>query len=305
MQQGAETQPGRKGPRVFLDYTQSELDAAYDQAIYAPNRQQCQDRKASLSAAVRARLGEPERFAYGPSEVERVDVYRTAAKNAPIFILIHGGAWRNGVARDNAYAAESLVFAGAHFVVPDFIQVQDAGGSLVPMVEQVRRAVAWLHENAQRFGGDPNRLHLGGHSSGGHLASCALITDWAKEFGLPGDTIKGAMLCSGMYDLKGPRLSARSQYVAFTDAMEESLSAMRHLERITMPVIVAYGTHETPEFQRQGRDFHAALKAARKPVELVVGEHYNHFEMPDTLSNPFSLLGRAVFAQMGLKLTPA
>src|SRR5579872_4808789 len=120
MQQGAEALQARKGPRVFLDYTQSELDAAYDQAIYAPNRQQCQDRKAILSALVRTRLGNPERFAYGPSEIERLDVYRTKAKNAPIFVFIHGGAWRNGLAKDNAYAAESFAFAGAHFIVPDF-----------------------------------------------------------------------------------------------------------------------------------------------------------------------------------------
>jgi arylformamidase len=112
--------------------------------------------------------------------------------------------------------------------------------------------------------------------------------------------LKGALLCSGMYDLKPVRLSARSNYVKFTDEIEQELSAMRHLERIACPLLVAYGTCETPEFQRQARDFAAALAAAGKSHQLLVGEAYNHFEMLETLANPYGLLGRAVLAQMGL-----
>jgi len=82
--------------------------------------------------------------------------------------------------------------------------------------------------------------------------------------------------------------------------MEHALSTQRHLQRINCPVIVAHGTYETPEFQRQTRDFYAAVKAAGKPVELLVGEGYNHFEMLETLANPYGLLGRAVLAQMRL-----
>jgi arylformamidase len=103
-----------------------------------------------------------------------------------------------------------------------------------------------------------------------------------------------------MYDLKPVRLSKRSKYVKFTDVMEEELSAMRHLDRLRTPLLVSYGTYETPEFQRQTRDFAAAVKAAGKPIELLVGEGYNHFEMLETLANPYGLLGRAVLGQMGL-----
>jgi len=108
------------------------------------------------------------------------------------------------------------------------------------------------------------------------------------------------VLSSGMYDLKPVRLSKRSKYVNFTDEMEEALSAQRHIDRLNLPLILAYGTYETPEFQRQTRDFHQAVKAAGKPVELLVGEGYNHFEMLETLANPYGLLGRAALAQMGL-----
>ena len=129
------------------------------------------------------------------------------------------------------------------------------------------------------------------------------MTDWPKEFGLPANILKGGLVASGMYDLKPVRLSKRSQYVKFTDEIEQALSSQRHLDKLNAPIIVAYGTQETPEFQRQNREFAAAVKAAGKPVELLVGEGYNHFEMLETLANPYGLLGRAALAQMGL--TPA
>jgi arylformamidase len=66
-------------------------------------------------------------------------------------------------------------------------------------------------------------------------------------------------------------------------------------------VVIAYGSYETPEFQRQSRDFAAALKAAGKPVQLIVAEGYNHFEVPETLASPYGVLGRAALEHMQLK----
>ncbi len=299
-----------KGPIVWLDMDQQELDDAYDQIVYAPNRDQIGKRRLANSAAARARLDEPLRLAYGPTPIEGLDVYRTPSSSspasgggkgggAPVAIFVHGGAWLNGTASEFTCLAEPFVHAGAHFAVLDFTNVADAGGSLFPMVEQVRRAVGFLYRNAETFGGDRNRLYLISHSSGSHLAGCVVTSDWAKD-GLPRDILKGAALSSGMYDLKPVRLSKRSKYVKFTDEMENELSAIRHLDRLHTPLVLTYGTYETPEFQRQTRDFAAAVKAAGKPVELHVGEGYNHFEMLETLNNPYGLLGRAVFKQMGL-----
>ncbi len=299
-QQPAPAEARVKGPRVWMDMDQAELDAAYDQSVYAPNLAQVVKRYATNSEAVRAHLGAPRRFAYGPTPIEGLDIYPTRRRNAPINIFIHGGAWRSGMAKDSAYPAELFVGAGAHYVVPDFINVLEAGGNLMPMADQVRRAVAWVRRNAKSFGGDPERIYVSGHSSGAHLAGVVLTTDWRRDFSLPANTVKAGLLCSGMYDLKPARLSARSSYVKFTDEVEAALSSQRHLDKLVAPVIVAYGTLETPEFQRQSRDFAAALTAAGKPVQLLVGEGYNHFEMPETLANPFGLLGRAVLKQMRL-----
>jgi len=295
-----------KGPIVWLDMDQQALDDAYDQLVYAPNRDQLTQRRIINSAAARQRIGDPLRFAYGPTPVEGLDVFRSIPASGgrtgggPAAIFVHGGAWRTGSASDYSFVAEPFVRAGGNFVVLDFTTVDDAGGSLFPMVEQVRRAIGWVYRNADKFGGDRERLYLISHSSGSHLAGCAVTHDWAKE-GLPRDILKGATVSSGMYDLKPVRLSKRSKYVKFTDAMEQELSAIRHLDRLATPLIVSYGTYETPEFQRQARDFAAAVKAAGKPVELLVGEAYNHFEMLETLANPYGLLGRAALAQMGLE----
>jgi arylformamidase len=288
-----------KGPIVWLNMDQQELDDAYDQIVYAPNRDQLGKRRLANSAEALGRIGKPERFVYGPTPIEALDVYRTKKPNAPVAIFVHGGAWRNGAAPEFTYLAEPFVDIGANFVVLDFTNVDAAGGSLFPMVEQVRRAVGWVFRNAEKFGGNRDRLHLISHSSGSHLAGCTVTNDWAKD-GLPLDILKGATLSSGMYDLKPVRLSKRSKYVKFTDEMEQELSAMRHLDRLHTPLVLTYGTYETPEFQRQTRDFAAAVKAAGKPVELLVGEGYNHFEMLETLANPYGLLGRAVLSQMRL-----
>jgi arylformamidase len=288
-----------KGPLVWLDLDQEELDDAYDQSVYAFNQANISERRKANSEHALSVLGQPRRVAYGPSEIEKLDIYRTQRSNAPVFFFIHGGSWRNGRAAQNAFLAEPFVKAGAHVVQPDFINVIDAGGDLFPMVGQLRRAVAFVYHNAASFGGNANAIYLGGHSSGGHLGGCMVTTDWARE-GLPPDIFKGALLGSGMYDLKAVRLSKRGKYIKFTDEMENELSAQRHIDRLHTPLILTHGTLETPEFQRQTRDFRAAVKAAGKPVELRVGQGYNHFETEETLGNPYGLMGRAAFEQMKL-----
>ncbi len=291
--------PRVKGPLIWLDMDQQALDDAYDQEVYAPNRDQVVARRLANSERVRAIIGAPQRLAYGPTEIEQLDIFRTARPNAPVNIFIHGGAWRRNKAADYAVLAEMFVRAGAHYVIPDFINVDEANGSLFPMAEQIRRAIGWVYNNAASFGGDRERLYLTSHSSGAQFGGCMVTTDWRKE-NMPADLLKGALLASGMYDLKPVRLSKRSLYVKFTDEMEQALSAQRHIDQLNTPLILAHGTRETPEFQRQTRDLFAAVKAAGKPAELLVGEGYNHFELLETLANPYGLLGRAALAQMKL-----
>jgi arylformamidase len=124
------------------------------------------------------------------------------------------------------------------------------------------------------------------------------VTDWQKDFGIPGNAVKGGLCMSGMYDMKPVRLSKRSSYVKFTDVMEQSMSSQRQLDKLQAPIIVTYGTDETPEFQRQNRDFAAAVKAAGKPVELIEASDFNHFEMCESLGDPYGPNGRAALKLM-------
>jgi arylformamidase len=291
--------PHEKGPRVWMDFDQVELDAAYDQSVYAPLIGQIQKRYASSSNETRGRLGAPNRFAYGPTSVEGLDLYPAKRSNAPIFVFIHGGAWLRGEAKDYAFPAELFVNAGVNFIALDFIAVGAANGDIGVMADQVRRGIAWAYKNAASFGGDASRFYIGGHSSGGHLCGVALVTDWQKDFGLPADMVKGGLCMSGLYDMKSVRLSKRSSYVRFTDEMEQAMSSMRQIDKLRAPIIVTYGTYETPEFQRQNRDFAAAVKAAGKAVELIEAPNYNHFEMCETLGNPYGPNGRAALKLMG------
>jgi arylformamidase len=295
--------PHTKGPLVFMNYDQVELDAAYEQARYDPLLERTGARMASNSDAVRKRLGQPQRVAYGPTSEEKLDIYRTGRPKAPIFVFIHGGTWRSGSASNSGYAAEMFVKAGAHYIAIDFIQARAAKGNLAIIAEQVCRAIAWVYRNAASFDGDPNRLFVGGHSSGGHLCAVALVTDWEKMFGISADIIKGGLCMSGLYDMKPVRLSWRRSYVNFTDAMEDATSPQRHVTRLKVPIIVTYGSFETPEFQRQARDVAAAVAGAGKPVELIKALNYAHDEMADTLGNPYGPNGRAALAMMKLTAT--
>jgi arylformamidase len=243
---GASAQPAPhvKGPLVWMNMDQKELDDAYDQAVYAPNRAIVLKRCQRNSELARQRLGNPKRFAYGPTAIEGLDVFTTKTPNAPIMIWVHGGAWRVGKASQYHYAAEMFLNAGAHFVAVDFNNVGEVGGNLLTMADQIRRSVAWVYNNAKSFGGDPERIYVSGQSSGGHWVGVLMTTDW-KEYGAPANIIKGGVAGSGMYDLKPVRLSARSSYVKFTDEAEDKLSAQRHLDKLVAPIALVYGDQET------------------------------------------------------------
>jgi arylformamidase len=262
--------------KVFRDYDQAGLDAQYEQRTFVPHADSIIQRYAAASDAVRQRLGEPETLRYGKSAVEQLDLYGPARDKFLVFV--HGGAWKRQGRRGQAFAAEPFVGAGAGYAAIGFGLLPSI--TLPEMAGQVARAIAFLQE---RFG--PKRLVLVGHSSGAHLAACALTR-------LP--HIGAALLVSGCYDLLPVRLSARNDYVRLDEGLEAEYSPIRHAARIRCPVTVAWAEHEGAEFTRQSREFAERLKAP-----TIVGGGLNHFEIIETLADPASPLGSTALKMLG------
>jgi arylformamidase len=280
---------------VFLDYTQAQLDQAYDQAVWTPqlNELQADDRK--VSAEVRKTMP-PRTERYGKSEIEQLDIFAPPnARGAPVFVYFHGGAWLFNTRLDASFPAPGVVPRGAILVVPDFNNVKEA--RLPAMIEQCRSAAEWVVRNAASFGGDPNRVYVGGHSSGAHLTSCVLTTDWTKR-SLPADAVKGGLVMSGMYELYPAMLSSRGKYVQITKEEEAEASAMRHLDRISCPIAVAWAVSDSVEFRRQSMVFAEALRGMGKLASRTEVFTANHFTEPRQLGDPNSALCRVLYSLM-------
>lgn len=278
---------------VYLDYTQEELDRAYDQRAWVRNADEVIGRYGSASRAVQSRYAY-ETHRYGAHDDELLDWYPPVAKPAggapaPIHVFIHGGAWRSLTKDDSAFPAPTFVENGAIYVAVNFSVMPKV--RMPDMVAQCRRAIVWIARHAAALGGDPARIHLSGHSSGGHLAAVLLTTDW-RRFGLTGSPFKSGICASGMYDLRPVMLSARSSYVKLSAAEEEELSPARHVDFVRCPLVVAYGDGESPEFKRQAKSFAATLEArVRFKTALVESPGLNHYEVVLTLGDPDGALG--------------
>lgn len=217
----------------------------------------------------------------------------------PATTSMHGGAWLTTEARDYTFLAEMFVKAGVHFVVPDFAPVEDFGGDLTALAEQVERSIAWVSHNASTFGGDARRIHLSGHSSGAHLLGVAITRDWKSRNDVDPRTLRSALLLSGIYDLEPVSLSQRSRYVQLHDPdVVADLSPVRNAKTFVCPVVVGYGSLDTPEYQRQSNALVEALKSNGKEAALLKAHLYNHFEQLETLGDPFGTFGRVALGQI-------
>ncbi len=285
-------------PKVYLDYTQKELDDAYEQTIWAPNFEALSADSKKRCVAMRQRLKHSE-VSYGPGAEETLEIMPTDKANAPVLLFVHGGRWRPQPDNAFVYFADTVVSAGVHFVAARFSTLDPATRPtrMPDMVAELRRAVVWLSGNAPGFGGDPQRIHLLGHSSGAHLSSVLLTTDWTG-MGAPADVLKSGTCVSGMYDLRPVLLSARSSYVKLSPDEEDAFSAMRHLDRVACPITVAYGSKESPEFKRHGKSFADALKAKGLASRELVLEGSNHFEGIRTMMDAGSPLAHAVLSRV-------
>jgi len=289
--------------KVYLDYDQEELDRQYDQATLVPDIAPYTARNKAMTEAAKKRFRCLEHVAYGDHDDEWFDVFGVQGGQrgglAPIVVFFHGGAWRVQQIGATGAAAPAYVDAGAIFVAVNFSVAPDA--NLDVMVAQCRAATAFVQREGAKWGGDPNRIHLLGHSSGAHLASNVAVTEWDTAFGLPRDLVKGLAVTSGPYDLEPVILSKRNTYLHLDRGGVERNTAAKHLRADLPPAIVAWGGKELTEFQRQGEAFADAWEAATGSVTRLFFPGNNHFDQQaNEVANPDSHFALAFKAQMGL-----
>jgi arylformamidase len=275
--------------KVFLHYTQDELNRNFDQRSWVSNALEVIARYPVLSAATRARFEHRANVPYGSGPDETLDIF-PARNGGPVQVFVHGGAWRNFSKDDYSFPVDAYVPAGINTVIVNFTNLPKV--RLPEMVDQVRRAIEWVYRNARSFGGDPEQLYLSAQSSGAHLSAMALTRD---------NFVKAATLVSGPYYLEPVMLSKRSDYVKLSEAEVRELSPGLQAERIRCPVIVAYADNDTDEFQRQSREFAAALDKAGRLTRLMRLPGVNHFELMECFRDSAHPLVRAILEQTGVR----
>ena len=278
---------------VYLDYSQAELDDCYDQRVWARDAAGAIALMGRSSREARAVTAHHADLAYGDGPDERLDWFHVPGPAAPIHVHIHGGAWRLLTKADASFGAPPFVSAGIHYVVPGFSKLP--GARLPDVVDQVARALAFVHRRAAGMGGDPDRILLSGHSSGAHLAAVLLTLDWRGR-GLPPDLVKAGLCVGGIYDLEPVVLSARGDYVRVSAAERRALSPRLHAAAIPCPVTIVYGGRESPEFQRQAEAFAADLAAAGRPRRLIRIPDADHFDVNALMGEPGSVVYEAALA---------
>lgn len=236
--------------------SQEEIDREYNVSLtvdFAPYAEFCRRESENTRAARSAELG----VGFGPTLDETLDIFPAAAANAPVLVFIHGGYWHRPVdSRLFSFAARLLPDDGVTVVVSNYSLCPKV--SVDEITRQSRAAVAWLYRNVERFGGDPARIFVSGHSAGGHQVGTLAATDWAGEYGLPTDLIKGAFAISGLFDLRPFRYSWLQPTIQLSHETILRQSPLFHVpaaDRQAPPFIAAAGSDESSEFHRQAEAF--------------------------------------------------
>ena len=285
---------------VYLDYNQEELNSQYEQRSLVPDPSNFFKIWSETTQWAKTRFNCLENISYGDHQDELLDLYlpdRVEGKDelAPLLVFCHGGAWQRLSKDDSGYISTVYVPEGVALAALNFSLAPE--GKLEFIVDQVRRAVAHLYQNAGELQVERDRIFLCGHSSGAHLAANIAVTDWSK-FGVPQNLIKGLTLVSGPYDLEPVRLSARNDYLFLDEETARALTPQTHLRPGLAPAIFAWGGRELEEFQRQSASLAEAWEKSGMAVQRLFFQDNNHFEMGCENMDAGSRLAKATLDQI-------
>ncbi|MGV3570928.1 MAG: alpha/beta hydrolase [Ramlibacter sp.] len=276
-----------------LDLPEREREYSPSSCIggnYAPFLQAYAER----SAAARATLPFERDLAYGPGPAQRLDLCVPAAGAAPVplLVFIHGGYWQELSKESSAFAAADCLAAGWAFAAIGYTLAPAA--SIAGMALECRQALRWLQAQAARRGIDPARIVVAGSSAGAHLAAMACLRGWSGDADLPPGLPAAAVLVSGVYALEPLVGTSIAAPLALTPQAAADASPRWQRLQGFPPAIVCWGEVETGAFQRQSRDFAAAVADAGAPPPVVFEvPARNHFDVILDLATPGTALGDA------------
>lgn len=289
--------------KVYRDYDADQLAVQLNVEATIDNFAEIQQRNGADTAEARKTIPCKIDIAYGPDELQKLDIYWPKDKKAggyPVFFDIHGGGWRAGSKNGRGFPASILVPQGLVWVTIDY--------GLAPkykidqIVDHVRSAFAWVFKNISNYGGDTTRIYIGGHSAGGHLTGMLLTDGWRAKYGVPDNAIKGAVASSGVFDMEAlvGATAGFNDQLGMTKDVARAHSPYHHLPKTSCPLIVTYGGNETDEFRRQSIDFAKAWQAAGLSGTLIEAKGDHHFSIARTAVDPKSPLYQATVKMLGL-----
>ena len=278
-----------------MKLTAEFVEREYNNRAAVPDHPRWFERYAELSEATRAVLAPKLDLRYGPGAKETLDLFvpRSAARGT--FVFIHGGYWRALDKTEFSFVASSFVAQGIAVAVINYDLCPDV--SIATIVEQCQRAVVWIAREGAAHGVNSERVVVGGHSAGGHLAAMLLTVDWAAA-GLERDAIIGAVSVSGVHDLAPLVLFSFNTDLKLDAAEAARLSPVNIPPRTHVPLVIAAGADETSEFVRQAWILWERWPENRPPemtAPLLVPER-NHFSIVADYGDPESVLTRATLA---------
>lgn len=269
---------------VWNNMTRAELDAAYDNTNAVADSGERREAWIARSDAFRKRHADGLDLAYGPRPRNKIDLFRCGAAKAPLFAFIHGGYWQRNAKETFACMAAGPLANGMDVAFVGYTLCPEA--TLSEIVDEIAAAVRWLRRDGPRHGVGEGRLVVSGWSAGGHLTATTLAMD----------EVDAGLAISGIYDVEPCRLNYLNDKLRLTAEEAAQTSPLLHLPKKSAPVVLAYGTGELPELQRQSVAYHDARRAAGLPSELLPLAGLNHFSIMDELEKHDGVLARAARA---------
>ena len=237
------------------------------------------------TARVRAQFPHHLDLAYGSDPKQRLDLYLPEGEvsNAPVFLFLHGGGFREGDRAHYGSVAEPFVKSGVITAVASY-RLTGSGAHYPDQPDDVKSAVKWLFENVGDYGGNPEALYVGGHSAGAILsADIGVDRAWLVEMGMPKEILKAIIPISGPYDVRARGRPGEVYTYAPTPELREQASPILHVNDPVPVALVAVGSEEG--YQESSVAFTEALKAAGVDAQYLLLDGQDHADTALSLAN--------------------